>query len=102
MNFNVILKDFNFMREQINNEDVYKSSDNCDYGLDYHIVLKTLNIEPNAIKTLEFKTFSFIKALLYELDKRLPDNLGFFQKLQLFSPKQCLNQLHPSFIVTIY
>lgn len=35
---------------------------------------------------------------MYELDKRLPDNLEFFQKLQLFSPKQCLNQLHPSFI----
>ncbi|KAF0721744.1 Zinc finger protein, partial [Aphis craccivora] len=30
-------------------------------------------------------------------DKRLPDNLKLFQELQYFSPKQCLNQLHPKF-----
>jgi len=57
------------MRDQINNNNVYNSPDNCDYGLDYNRVLKTLNIEPNALKTLEFKAFSFIKVLLYELDK---------------------------------
>jgi len=38
INVNVISKGFNFMRDQINNNDVYNSSDKCDYGLDYNRV----------------------------------------------------------------
>lgn len=30
---NVISKGFNFTRDQINNNNVYNSPDNCDYGL---------------------------------------------------------------------
>lgn len=97
MNTDIISKGFNVIRENINNNDAYNSLDGCDFGLEYNKILKSPKTKPNDIITLEQKAFTFIKSFIFELNKRLPDNLEFFQKLQLFSPNNCLNQLHPKF-----
>lgn len=93
----IVLKDFDFMRENINYDKAYNLPCNSDFSVDYNNKLKTSNFEPDTIKILEFKAFSFIKDLLLELDKRFPDNLEYFRKLQFFSTNQCLNQLHTKF-----
>jgi hypothetical protein len=63
----------------------------ADFGIEYVRALQNHKLE-NANKfNLEFKCFNYIKRLLGELMKRLPDNLDFFKKIKVFSPSFCLS-----------
>lgn len=86
--------DFSNIRQNIHNINAYELPSKCDFGINYHQTINSLPIGSDDKNTIEYKAQLFIKSLLFELVKRLPDNLELFRQLKLFSPKQCLNQLH--------
>jgi len=95
MKMTLTSSDINNIRQNISNESAYLPVDKCNFGMHYYQLINTLKIASDIKHVVDVKVLAFIKALLFELDKRFPDNLKLFQELQYFSPKQYLNQLHP-------
>ncbi|KAF0685221.1 Uncharacterized protein FWK35_00037245, partial [Aphis craccivora] len=94
----VVVAGFESMYNKINDNSVYLNTNNCDIGIGYNQASLNINLSSENKTYVETRAFNFIKELLQEIKKRLPDNLEFFKKLQLFSPAQCLNQLNTPFI----
>ncbi|CAI6357873.1 unnamed protein product [Macrosiphum euphorbiae] len=94
----VVSKGFEYIYNNINNDSVYRHSSNCDYGVGYNQSIININLSQEKKSNVQTQAFNFIKQLLYEIKKRLPDNIEFFKKMKLFSPTLCLCQLHVNFI----
>lgn len=93
----VITKGFEFIYDNIYNESIYLTPNNCDYGIGYNQTILSINMSLDKKTNVQARAFKFIKELLYEIKLRLPDNIEFFKKLKLFSPSFCLSQIHPKF-----
>jgi hypothetical protein len=65
----------------------------ADFGIDYNNALRQLDVSHGVKCTVENKSFNYIKHLMKELIKRLPENLELFRKLKVFSPGTCLSQV---------
>ena len=93
----VVSKAFQSIYDNINKSVCYLNIKNCDFGIGYNQAILNINLSPENKICIETRAFHFIKELLQEIKKRLPDNLEFFKKLKLFSPAQCLNQINTPF-----
>jgi hypothetical protein len=81
--------------DNIDNELAYLSPDKCDYGVDYFTNLYSCGLSPDKKNIIEGRAFRYLKSLLNELCKRLPDSLKLLQALQLLSPNIGLNKIRP-------
>lgn len=97
MKVSIVTHGYGNIIENIDNDSAYMSFKNCDFGIGYNQGLSNIIISPENKNNIQSNALVFIKQLLYEIRKRLPIHLDHFRKLQLFSPSQCLNQLHPNF-----
>lgn len=70
----------------LNNSLAYFEPKDCDFGIEYFQALNKVNILEEQKKMVQNKSFNYLKCLLQQLVKRLPDHLDHFKKLELFAP----------------
>lgn len=83
--------DVNTFIENFDNPVAFVQPHDCDFGVDYNRALGTHTVDDSDKKTLEFKCMGYIKKLLGEVIRRLPDHIDLFKKIGVFAPKICLN-----------
>lgn len=93
----VIIKGFEFIFDNIDDDTVYLNSNDCYYGIGYNQAILNMSLSQAKKSIVKKRAHNFINELLHEITKRLPNNIQFFKQLKLFSPNQCLNQLHAHF-----
>ena len=70
----------------------YLPIDACNYGVSYYAGLLDLKVTNEKKNVVEDRAFKYIKTLLLELIKRLPQNLKHFKRLQAILTEICLSQ----------
>jgi hypothetical protein len=83
----LFVEKFDTLIHNLDNELAFKRASEGDYGVDYYRELANLKIPGEQRKEIENRALSYIKTLLIELKKRLPDSLTFFRNLKMLSVK---------------
>lgn len=82
MNDSIVTLGYDSVIENIDNDSAYNSFKHCDFGIGYNQGLSNIVISQENKNNIQSRAFVFIKQLLYEIKKRLPDNLNHFRKLK--------------------
>lgn len=88
-----IQRGFRMVEDSLDNSLAYLDPDEMDFGVNFKNALKKMNISPDVSRLVMQRAAEFLKGLLNQLFKRLPDSIDHFRKLQAFSPCICLSHV---------